>query len=89
MFIFEFLVLNFGIKSKEAKASTINAIVSIDYDFKIVDNKIAFDFTKSLSEGDSIESIVLKKGESNLNIKAHDKAKKIWTTDVLFEKSTI
>ncbi|WP_242821373.1 DUF4214 domain-containing protein [Candidatus Arthromitus sp. SFB-mouse] len=87
MFIFEFLVLNFGIKSKEAKASTINAIVSIDYDFKIVDNKIAFDFTKSLSEGDSIESIVLKKGESNLNIKAHDKAKKIWTTDVLFEKA--
>lgn len=90
MFIFEFLVFNFGIKPKEVKASEINAISVIDYDIKIIDNRIAFDFTKSLNEGYSIKSVVLKQvGGSNLHLEAHDNNKKIWKTDDLLinEKS--
>ena len=83
--ILNILVFDFGIKPKEAKA-TINPLVSIDYEFKIVDNRIAFDFTNSLGEGDLIESVVLKKGGNNINVVAHDAAKKIWKTDELFDK---
>ena len=43
VFIFNFLVLNFGIKPKEASASILNISSTriINYDLKVVDSRLA------------------------------------------------
>lgn len=89
--IFNFLVLNFGIKPKEVKATEISSIKTITYDIKVVDNYIVFDFSKSLAESDTIEEVILLKGDTKLSIQAQsgDSKKKAWRTrEVLIHGTT-
>ncbi|OAT87213.1 DUF4214 domain-containing protein [Candidatus Arthromitus sp. SFB-turkey] len=89
VFIFNFLVLNFGIKPKEVKAAEISSIKTIIYDVKVIDNYIVFDFSKYLSEGDSIEELSLLKGNTGIEIQASDSSKKSWRTrEVLINGTT-
>ena len=89
VFIFNFLVLNFGIKPKEVKASEISSVKIINYDISVVDNYIVFDFSKSLAEGDTIQEVSLLKGTTKLNIENRDNTKKSWRTkEVLIHGTT-
>lgn len=89
VFIFNFLVLNFGIKPKEVKASEISSVKMINYDISVVDNYIVFDFSKSLAEGDTIQEVSLLKGTTKLNIENRDNTKKSWRTrEVLIHGTT-
>lgn len=87
--IFNFLVLNFGIKPKEVRASEISSVKMINYDISIIDNYIVFDFSKSLAEGDTIQEVSLLKGTTKLNIENRDNTKKSWRTkEVLIHGTT-
>lgn len=87
--VFDFLVLNFGIKPKEVKAAEISSIKTINYDIKVVDNYIVFNFSKYLSEGENIEELSLLKGTTALEIQASDSKKKAWRTrEVLIHGTT-
>ena len=46
VFIFNFLVLNFGIKPKEVRASEISSAQIVNYDIETKDNKIVFNFSR-------------------------------------------
>ena len=71
MFIFEFLVLNFGIKSREVKAQEratildINSLRIVNYDLSIVSQEAVFDFGGYIGSEDKIEEFKLKKVEGS------------------------
>lgn len=89
VFIFNFLVLDFGIKPKVVKASEISSIKTINYDISVVDNYMVFDFSKYLSENDTIEEVSFLKGDTKLNIENRDNSKKSWRTrEVLIHGTT-
>ena len=58
VFIFNFLVLNFGIKPKEASASILNISSTriINYDLKVVNDHLVFDFSRYLNGDEKIET---------------------------------
>ena len=62
VFIFNFLVLNFGIKPKEVKASTdnINSLRVLNFDYSRHNKYMHFDFANSLVEGERITAVELK-----------------------------
>lgn len=81
IFIFNFLVLNFGIKPKEVKAAPINISSArvINYDLeKISSNHLVFNFSRYLTEGEKIEEFVLKKGNTKIDAQPVDNNKKAW-----------
>ncbi len=80
IFLFNFMISNFGIKSREAKATIIdiNSTRVINYDLKVSDNYVVFDFSNYLSGDEKIESFVLKKGETTISTEAFDDSKKAW-----------
>ncbi len=81
--IFDFLVLNFGIKPKEAKAAIIgiSATRVIDYDLRVQDNRLVFDFSNYLSGDEKIESFVLKDGNTTIDTVAINENKKAWRVE--------
>ena len=81
VFIFNFLVLNFGIKPKEASASILNISSTriINYDLKVVNDHLVFDFSRYLAEADKIENFTLKQGSTELTV-TPDTNKKSWST---------
>ena len=83
--IFNFLVLNFGIKPKEVKASAINITSArvINYDLRVDSNYLVFDFSNYLSEGEKIEDFVLKKGNVKIDTQVVDNNKKAWKSRVV------
>lgn len=88
MFIFEFLVLNFGIKSREVKAQEratildINSLRIVNYDLSIVSQEAVFDFGGYIGSEDKIEEFKLKKVEgskkTDIATSAVDDTKKKW-----------
>lgn len=88
MFIFEFLVFNFGIKPKEVKAQEratildINSLRVVNYDLSLVSQEAIFDFTPYIGSEDKIEEFKLKKVEGNkktdITTSAVDDTKKKW-----------
>lgn len=79
VFIFNFLVLNFGIKPKEVRASEISSAQIVNYDIETKDNKIVFNFSRYLAEADKIENFTLKQGSTELTV-TPDTNKKSWST---------
>lgn len=80
VFIFNFLVLNFGIKPKEASASILNISSTriINYDLKVVDSRLVFDFSKYLNGDEKIETFELKDGNTTIPSQQLNDSKKAW-----------
>lgn len=80
VFIFNFLVLNFGIKPKEASASILNISSTriINYDLKVVDNFLVFDFSRYLNGDEKIETFELKDGNTTIKSQQLNDSKKAW-----------
>lgn len=83
---FNFFILNFGVEVKKASAAEINSINVINYDLKVVDNYLVFDFNKYLSNGDTIEEFILrndKDTKNNISV-TNDSNKRSWKTRNVF-----
>lgn len=83
---FNFFILNFGVEVKKASAAEINSINVINYDLKVVDNYLVFDFNKYLSNGDTIEEFILKNDkdkQNNISV-INDSNKRSWKTRNVF-----
>lgn len=80
IFLFNLVVLNFGIKPKEVKASIIdiNSVRVIDYELKVNNNYLVFDFSSYLSGDEKIEEFTLKKGDTVIAADAVNDSKKSW-----------
>lgn len=78
--IFNFLVLNFGIKPKEASASILNISSTriINYDLKVVDDHLVFDFSRYLNGDEKIETFELKDGNTTIKSQQLNNSKKAW-----------
>lgn len=83
VFIFNFLVLNFGIKPKEASASILNISSTriINYDLKVVNNHLVFDFSRYLNGDEKIETFELKDGNTTIKSQQLNDSKKAWKID--------
>lgn len=89
--VFDFLVLNFGIKPKETKAAAIDISAArvINYDLKIDNNQLMFDFLKYLGENDTIAEATLKRGNNEaekIYVSTNKKACKVKTVLIHGEK---
>ena len=79
--VLNFVVFNFGIEPKEAKANTIldiNSTRTINYDLKKSnDNFLIFDFSQYLTGDDKIDQFVIKDGQKTINGVLDNSNKKI------------
>ena len=79
--VLNFVVLNFGIEPKEAKANSntildISSTRTINYDLKTENNYIIFDFSQYLVEGEKIDTFILKKGSDTITSTSVDQSKR-------------
>lgn len=82
IFLFNFLVFNFGIEPREASAATpvldISATRVINYDIKFDGMYTIFDFAPYLAADEKIETFVLKKNNANVDVEQVNGEKKAW-----------
>lgn len=86
IFLFNFLIFNFGIEPREAVAATpvldISATRVINYDLKFDGMYTIFDFAPYLAGDEKIETFVLKRNNANVTAEQVSGEKKAWKTKI-------